>query len=265
VVANGLAFLEAAQQEDGTFSSNNYVHAITTMAIAEAYGMTKSANLQAVGEKAVKVILSRQNEYLGWDYGNPCPRNDTSVTGWQVMALKSSKAAGFDIGNAFEGAKNHMDKITPEVQGDSDPRLADLCAYTYYTDKDKPGDRNVTCTSISLLCRVFMGQDTNSRIMQALANKMIENVPTTIQDGEFYMWYYATLAMFQMGGDYWKKWNESLKKVLCDNQVMGGCADGSWNPTTDYSCQKGGRLFTTATGCLSLEVYYRYLPIAMLK
>ncbi|MFC1582352.1 hypothetical protein ACFL4W_02315, partial [Planctomycetota bacterium] len=264
-VANGLAYMEAAQGDDGAFSSNNYVHAIATMSIAEAYGMTKSANLKEMAQKAVNVMLSRQNEYLGWTYGNPATRNDTSVTGWQVMALKSAKSSGLDIGNGFEGAKQHFEKVTPEIQGDSDPMLSDLVAYTYYTDKDEPGHRNKRLTAICLLGRVFMGQDTKGRVLRAHGNKMLEYLPGGYDSGKFYEWYYTTLAMFQMGGEYWKKWNVALKKVLCDNQNMGGCEDGSWDPTTDFSCQRGGRVFTTATGCLSLEVYYRYLPVAMLK
>ena len=70
--------------------------------------------------------------------------------------------------------------------------------------------------------------------------------------------------MFQMGGQYWKEWNESLKKFLLDSQRKGGCADGSWDAKGAFS-NNGGRVFYTAVGCLSLEVYYRYLPVAMLK
>ena len=77
--------------------------------------------------------------------------------------------------------------------------------------------------------------------------------------------YYATLAMFQMGGDYWKKWNESMQRVLLHTQSKGGCADGSWDAASAPHGKAGGRVFTTAIGCLSLEVYYRYLPVAALK
>ena len=33
-----------------------------------------------------------------------------------------------------------------------------------------------------------------------------------------YYWYYGTLAMFQMGGEHWERWNKNLKTVVIDNQ-----------------------------------------------
>ena len=76
----------------------------------------------------------------------------------------------------------------------------------------------------------------------------------------FYYWYYGTLAMFQIGGDEWKQWNETLKNVLVPNQSKAGPEDGSWDPR-DVSDWAGGRAYTTALGALCLEVYYRYLPL----
>ena len=48
----------------------------------------------------------------------------------------------------------------------------------------------------------------------------------------FYYWYYATLAMFQAGGEPWRQWNERLAKVLLEHQVGDehGSARGSWDP-----------------------------------
>ena len=77
---------------------------------------------------------------------------------------------------------------------------------------------------------------------------------------DLYYWYYGSLAEFQQGGDTWKRWNESMKKALCDNQRRGGDEDGSWDPVGDYSTY-WGRVGQTALSCLCLEVYYRYLPI----
>jgi uncharacterized cupredoxin-like copper-binding protein len=269
-VADGLAFLEAHQTDDGAFSKGSYGHAITTMAIAEAYGMTKSAALKEKAQKAVDIILKRQNEYLGWGYyKQPSPRNDTSVTGWQVMALKSAKSAGLSIGQGFEGAQNHFKIVTPDIiGGDSEPKLSRHVGYMFMTP-DKvvvQRKRNSTMTAIGCLARVFMGEDTEGIMLRAHGNKLLEHLPGQDKDGNFYMWYYATLAMFQMGGEYWKQWNVALKKVLLDSQRKGGCEDGSWDPMKkSYTCPKTGRIFSTATGCLSLEVYYRYLPISLLK
>jgi len=76
-----------------------------------------------------------------------------------------------------------------------------------------------------------------------------------------YTWYYATLGMFQMGGEYWKKWNRAMIQALVPNQRKGGDEDGSWDPINTVD-KHGGRVETTALGALCLEVYYRYLPMA---
>ena len=77
---------------------------------------------------------------------------------------------------------------------------------------------------------------------------------------DLYYWYYGTLAVFQQHaprGLLWIRWNEGLKKALCENQCKGGDEDGSWNPVGAYS-DYWGRAGQTALSALCLEVYYRY-------
>ena len=35
---------------------------------------------------------------------------------------------------------------------------------------------------------------------------------------DMYYWYYGTLAMHQMGGDDWERWNKNLKTAVIDTQ-----------------------------------------------
>ncbi|MFH1707927.1 MAG: hypothetical protein ABIF71_08410 [Planctomycetota bacterium] len=264
-VANGLAWLEEAQAEDGSFSPNNYVHAVATMAVVEAHAMCPDSRLEAMGRRAVAVILARQNPYLGWDYGAPSTRNDTSVTGWQIMALKSAKAAGFDIGTAFDGALAHLDRVTPALISGEGARLAEDCAYTYYTDKDDPGHRNSTMTAISMLCRIFMGARVASPLLAGHTRMVAEHMPAAYDGAGLYEWYYATLAMHQVGGRNWAAWGAAITRVLEGVQCGKGCARGSWDPTTDFACQKAGRLFATVMGCLSMEVPFRYARMGAMQ
>ncbi|MFC1479099.1 prenyltransferase/squalene oxidase repeat-containing protein [Planctomycetota bacterium] len=266
-VANGLAFLKKNQNKDGSFCLIGYQHAIATMAMAEAYGMTQDPILREAAQKAVNFTLSQQNEdgKLGWDYVGPTARNDISVSGWQVMALKSAKSSGLEIGNSFEGVKNFLEKVTPPVQGKGAKAvLADDVSYAYNSVKDKASSGNIRLSAVGMLCRIFIGEDTKGDMLKAHANRQFTDLPSE-NTLDFYRWYYATLAMFQMGGDYWKKWNEAMQRVLLHTQSKGGCADGSWDASNAPHGKSGGRVFTTAIGCLSLEVYYRYLPVAALK
>jgi len=264
-VADGLSFLANNQKPDGSFCLIGYQHAIASMALAEAYGMTRDPLLSQPVQKAVSFILSRQNEggRLGWNYNELSPRNDTSITGWQVLALKSAESAGFDIGNSFKGVMNFLNKVTPPVKGGhSEPMLDGFVKYTYNSAQNtaSPGG-NLRLTAIGMLARIFIGEDTGGRMLKAHANTEIAKLPSK-KKMDFYRLYYATLAMFQMGGEYWKGWNGVMKETLLDTQCRDGCADGSWDPENSAYGSAGGRVFTTALGCLCLEVYYRYLPVS---
>ena len=80
-----------------------------------------------------------------------------------------------------------------------------------------------------------------------------------VPPNHMYFGYYATLVMFQKGGEHWKEWNEAMKAQLLPTQCKGGANDGSWNP--DDNPDIGSRVMTTALCCMCLEVYYRYLPL----
>jgi hypothetical protein len=76
----------------------------------------------------------------------------------------------------------------------------------------------------------------------------------------FYFYYYGTLSMHQMGGRYWRAWNEKIKTMLPENQRTEPPAlAGSWDP--DTAVLNGGRLFSTAMSILTLETYYRFSPL----
>ncbi|MFC1479792.1 hypothetical protein ACFL6F_04260, partial [Planctomycetota bacterium] len=271
-VSKGLEYLKKHQKQDGSFCKFNYVNGIATMALAEAYGMTKSQKLKEPAQKSVDHLLAQQNAdgYLGWNYRGPSDRTDMSVTGWAVMGLKSAKSADLNIGNSFEGITNVLEKTTKyyENNGESE-RKVHLVNYSYIESQDKGSGGSKRLIAVGMLCRIFVGQDTQGQILRAHAERVLQFLPSKdYKEADLYLLYYGTLAMFQMGKEYWNQWNERVKTLLCDNQRKDGCNDGSWDAPAKGNAsfnKLGGRLFATAVACLSLEVYYRYLPIAMLK
>ena len=116
-------------------------------------------------------------------------------------------------------------------------------------------------TSIGTLVRMYCGgKPSDPKIAGGCA--ILQKKLPDWDKKHFYYWYYGTLTTFQQGGEMWKKWNEALKKTLVENQRKGGDEDGSWDAEKDYyGYWFGGRVYTTALGALSLEVYYRYLPL----
>jgi len=250
------------QQPSGVFSTNGrqgYNHAIDGLALAEAFGMGQNPEIGKAAQKAVDYsIKEHQCPYSGWRYGaKEAP--DTSVTGWFVMQLKSSKIAGLKVdGAGFQGATTWLDKVTGKDGGAG------------YQD----ASHDSCMTAVGMVCRQFMGTPNNDPLLVGGANILVKALPEW-KDGRdharergFYYWYYGTLAMFQMGGDSWTKWNEKLKPVLVGNQCKGPMPlgtgpedkDGSWDPES-WIDPYGGRVMTTALGALTLEVYYRYLPM----
>ncbi|HOX08749.1 MAG TPA: terpene cyclase/mutase family protein, partial [Planctomycetota bacterium] len=257
-------WLMKQQQANGCINAKGsgrigYNHAIAGLALAEAFGMGKNPEVGKVAQKAVDYsIKEHQCPYSGWRY-SPKENPDTSVTGWFVMQLKSAKIAGLTVdGTGFQGATAWLDKVTTK-EGN-----------TGYTS---PSAGSAAMTAVGMVCRQFMGTPNTDVLLQGGSKQLAAATPVWKDprnigsEKGFYYWYYGTLAMFQMGGDKWTKWNEALKPVLLTNQCKGGPMDGSvndkdgsWDPES-WIDKHGGRVFTTACGALTLEVYYRYLPM----
>ena len=91
--------------------SRFYSHGIATIALCEAYGMTGDKTLKAPAQKAINFIVQTQHPKLGgWRY-NPGRDSDLSVTGWQVMALKSGELAGLKVPHqAYEQAQKFVNR-----------------------------------------------------------------------------------------------------------------------------------------------------------
>lgn len=93
---------------------------------------------------------------------------------------------------------------------------------------------------------------------------LLQNLPEPrdMEGVNFYYWYYATLALFQVGGEPFRIWNERMSTLLVREQVgpEHGSARGSWDPRGQRA-ETGGRVYSTALSILCLEVYYRYAPL----
>ncbi len=123
-------------------------------------------------------------------------------------------------------------------------------------------------TAVGLLMRLYTGwrRDRTEMINGAkyLRDRLPEVGSQSDPKRDTYYWYYATQVMFHMGGEYWEAWNARLHPILTKSQVTTGPMAGSWHPiapVADRWAPHGGRLYVTTLNLLSLEVYYRHLPI----
>jgi len=252
-VAKAIAWLMKHQQTDGDLrgDSSMYCHGLATIALCEAYGMTNDKKIGLAAQKAINFIQRAQHPRTGgWRY-HPGQEGDTSVVGWQVMALKSGQMAGLVVNPAtLQAAQEFLRSVS---SGYHDAEFA-------YQPRENPSS---TMTSVGLLCRQYLGAKRNDPQMIDGAAYLMDHLP----DNEFrniYYWYYATQVMHNISGPQWDTWNRAMRKTLIDTQVKEGCAAGSWDPSLPSKDQwgdRGGRVMMTSFSALTLEVYYRYLPL----
>ena len=72
--------------------------------------------------------------------------------------------------------------------------------------------------------------------------------------------YYATQVLHHWGGKEWDQWNDHMRELLVKTQCKSGHAAGSWNVADQYG-EAGGRLYMTCLATMTLEIYYRHLPL----
>jgi hypothetical protein len=271
-----LGFLISGQQSNGDLyrpmeeaSDRNgwlYSHAIGTLALCEAYGMTQDENLRSNAQRAVDfLVYSQDRQEGGWRY-IPRVGSDTSVTGWGMMALKSAELSGLYVPKqTFEGIEKWLEH--------SQVSLREQHLYRYNWLANTPETKHgalptPVMTSVGLLMRLYMGYKRDNSVMAKGADWLLQRPPAMGTEQapkrDTYYWYYATQVLFHMGGDRWKNWYQALYPMLIESQVTQGPYAGSWEPIgpiPDAWGEYAGRLYVTTMNLLSLEVTYRHLPI----
>jgi len=251
-ITRGLRSLLKCQDNTGTFSKNVYAHAIATYAVAEAYTMTRIMELKTPLEKADHIILNGQQSNGGFDYNyQKEQRFDTSVTGWQIQALKASKTAIPET----EGLEEALTRSTRFLLFDAVARDGSGFVYEGKAGIAPLGGGKLSMTGVGTLCLQMLGKNSSVPVKSGL--KLLQNAEIewpVAGKANVYASYYVTQAKFQSGNQAdWMRWNLHMQKVLLAKQNT----DGHWEQG-DYD--NGSHVYTTTLCTLMLEVYYRYLP-----
>lgn len=249
-VRRAAYWLIAQQTDRGDLRGEEtmYTHGIVTIALSEAYGMTGDVDFIDPVRKAVEFIDRARNQTVGgWRY-DPGQAGDTSVLGWQIMALKSATMNRIPASaDSFKEARRWMDLVDHESQ-------SGLYAY-------RPGRRHAPAmTAEGMFVQQLLGMPRGDPRMQVSADFIARYPPDWDEGPNTYYWYYATLALFQFQGDHWRDWNRAITRELLRHQRRSGRVGGSWDPEGEWA-DVGGRVYQTALCTLMLEVYYRYLPM----
>jgi hypothetical protein len=222
-----------------------YSHGLASIAICEAYAMTRDPDLVQPAQLAINYLVYAQDPRGGgWRYA-PQQAGDTSVVGWCLMALKSGAMGNLTVPQAsFRGASQFLDFVQTN-EG----------AYYGY-DKPSASIRDAT-TAIGLLCRMYLGVSKDTPSIKEGIARLSKTGP--LVDNLYYS-YYATQVMRHQGGPDWEKWNNKMREDLIKTQSGAGHEAGSWYFEAGHG-KAGGRLYSTAMATMILEVYYRHMPL----
>jgi hypothetical protein len=199
---------------------------------------------------AIQFIERSQNpQTSGWHYA-PLGTGDTSVFGWQAMALKSAQMAGLAVNSQTMAGVSRWLKSVGNGNG----------GFTYVP----PGGVGTpSMNAVGLLCTQYTGAPRQDPQIAGGMTYLMAHTPD-IKHRDIYYWYYATQVMHNLPGYEWDTWNRKMRKILIETQATTGCAAGSWDPavpSADHHGAAGGRVMMTGLSALTLEVYYRYLPL----
>jgi hypothetical protein len=267
VVKNGLKWLLVKQDAAGCIGGRGtkymYNHTIAAAALAEAYGMSATALFKGAAQRAIDFIVAAQNPGRGWRYVEQSGDNDTSVTGWAVLALKSAESAELrvPVRAAYEAATQWLDEVTDATLYYRAGYNGKSSGKVFVPGKNETFSHHETMTAVAVSSRIFMEKSTKNPALGGVA-LLVKDLPEWKEDNiDFYYWYHASMALFQFDGPdgpYWKKWNEPMKNAIVPHQKKEGCAAGSWTSEEERWGFEGGRVYAAAINALTLETYYRY-------
>lgn len=233
-VKAGLMWVLKHQNADGSFGdpkSDRFIgdHALATLAMSEAYGMTASQPLKEPANKAVAFLISAKIAGKGWPRSKAEAGPDAETTGWALLALWSAQMS--EIAGAEKELKESLEMARSSILG----------------GKPLEGGFGELLVMAAAACARKPGKDLEPRL-----DKLVPPAADPIR------LYVGTLATrFGGGDDRWNSWKDRVKPLLVTSAPAIGdnlCVAGAWDPDP-----KEGRLITTVFNLLTLELYYGYV------
>lgn len=252
-LTNGTAHQGRLSMEGGISQQGSYAHGIATYALGEYFTMTKDERVTELLKQSIKLIVDGQGPDGGWMYGFDKSPSDTSVTGWQIQALKAAYLTGL----ALPGVEAALDKSMSNLDRVKGPNGG----YGYRGPEDR-----YSLSGVGILCSLFWKGDRAKlrQGMEWILDVTAREKPVKYQSphSDLYAWYYHTQAALMFGGGVWDKWNKWFQDEITGAQSP----DGSWPPPgaaghgPQKEASKNGAVYRTTLCILMLEVFYRHMP-----
>ncbi len=234
-------------------NSRMYGHGITALMLCEMLGMGIDEQQDRVirdrAERAISLILKAQavnkrgsHYHGGWRYEPSSTDSDLSVTVWQVMALRASKAAGIDVPTqAIDDAVAYLERSYMQTSNNAG-------GFGY-----EPGQQpRYATTAAGLLAMQVCGRYEHEKVLGA-AKFLRDLGPQPNEQWFYYGSYYYAIGMDQTGKDH----GDHAAQRIWDTLSRLQRSDGSWAGAS----QETDPVYATSLAILALSVRYHYLPI----
>ncbi len=243
VVKRCVDFILASRTESGLLASETshgpmYGHGFATLFLAEAYGMAPQPELREGLRKAVRLIISTQNDEGGWRYQPVKADADISVTICEIMALRAARNAGIHV------PKSTIDNAVEYVRKSQNPDGG----FRYMLNS---GGSAFARSAAGVAALQYAGIYHGPEIKKGLEFLMQFLPPRQQSVGHyFYGHYYAVQAMHSAGEQYWKSWWPAIREEMLGKRTDEGYWQG-----------QAGNEYGTAMALIILQMPNRLLPI----
>jgi hypothetical protein len=241
-------YLANADQLDSHTSM--YQHGFSALFLAEVHGtfpeVDRRGRTRDMLEKSIALTVKAQNQRGGWRYTPTPGMDDVSVTVAQLMALRAAKNAGVYVDKAVVDKAVEYIKACQGRDG----------GFAYI--KDQLGSlfpRSAAAVVGLYSAGIYDGEAIRSGLaylnqFRPRANRL--GPPDIRPEHYYYGHYYAALAMWTAGGNYWNDWFPAIRTELLLRREQ---ASGVWDDRIF------GTAYATAMACIILQLPNNYLPI----
>ncbi|MDY3551803.1 prenyltransferase [Gemmata sp. JC717] len=247
-------FLTTDDFRFGSQPSAMYSHGFASLFLAEVCGMLPEAarqkKVRAVLERATAFAVDAQNKEGGWRYEPKAPFADVSVTVAFMMALRAARNAGVFVRKSVIRQGSEYIRRCQLPDG----------GFSYFKGQGGSAFARTAAAVVGLYsASVPEDEEVNSRAIERGLRYLQQYMPNRMFNQRelpaahyYYGQYYAALAMWTAGGDYWRTWFPAIRDELLGRVRASG---GTWADHVH------GPAYATAMSLIVLQLPNNYLPI----
>ena len=242
------------------------------------YGMSPDPRISPVLDRAIRLIGQTQCEDGGWDYIAQQQRegHDLSLVVMQALALRSAVDIGLEVPDEVveQAIKCVREHYTPQGCPHNAPEKVQKEHPGRFTYSKGGGQATLAMAAAGVVClQEFAQYDTDAWRIEKNIKIVLEEIEKQAKPEvmarehrppfDAYTLCYVSQALYQVGGEAWKKGYPRLRDAMVAGQIRDPDhpdRDGMWQ-AGQWVGGRPGELYTTAVACFVLAIPNRYLPI----